>query len=248
MLMDIIQPMGRTFKNIGYVWKRELGAYFNSVVAYIVVILFLLITGALFWLNFFDEVTTLSLRSFFSQAPLFLAFFAPAITMRLLAEEKRLGTLELLMTMPLEDYEIVWGKFFAALTLLAVVFLMTLAYPITLSTLGDLDWGAVASGYIGLLLLGGAYAGIGIMASSWTRDQVVAILVAFSICFFLYLIDQLVGNPTGATARVVDYLSTNSHFNNIARGVVDFRDVFYYVSVTTVSLVIAQVSITARRW
>lgn len=248
MLMDIVQPMGRTFKNIGYVWKRELGAYFNSVVAYIVVILFLLITGALFWLNFFDEVTTLSLRSFFNQAPLFLAFFAPAITMRLFAEERRLGTLELLMTMPLEDFEIVWGKFFAALTLLAVVFLMTLAYPITLSALGNLDWGAVASGYIGLLLLGGAYTGIGIMASSWTRDQVVSILVAFSICFFLYLIDRLVGGASGTVARFVEYLSTQYHFENIAKGVVDFRDVFYYVSVTVVSLVIAQVSISAKRW
>jgi len=239
-----MQPL----KNIGFVWKRELGAYFNSVVAYIVVILFLLITGALFWLNFFQEITTLSLRSFFNQAPLFLAFFAPAITMRLFAEEQRLGTLELLMTMPLKDSEIVVGKFLAALTLLAVVFLMTLAYPITLSTLGDLDWGAVASGYVGLLLLGGAYASIGIMASSWTRDQVVSILVAFSICFFLYLIDQLVGNPTGSMAWVVEYLSTNYHFNNIARGVLDFRNVFYYVSVMAVSLLIAQVSISSRRW
>ena len=239
-----MQPL----RNIGFVWKRELGEYFNSVVAYIVVILFLLITGALFWLNFFQEITTLSLRSFFNQAPLFLAFFAPAITMRLFAEEKRLGTLELLMTMPLKDSEIVIGKFLAAVTLLAVVFLMTLAYPITLSTLGDLDWGAVASGYVGLLLLGGAYAAIGIMASSWTRDQVVSILVAFSICFFLYLIDQLVGSPSGTMAWAVEYLSTNYHFNNIARGVLDFRDVFYYLSLMGVSLLVAQVSIAARRW
>jgi ABC-2 type transport system permease protein len=235
-------------KNIGFVLKRELGAYFNSVVAYIVVILFLIITGALFWLNYFQQINLLSLRGFFSQAPLFLAFFAPAVTMGLFAEEKRMGTLELLMTMPLSDFEIVMGKFLAALSLLAVVFTMTLAYPITLSMLGDLDWGAVASGYLGLLLLGGTYAAIGLMASSWTRDQVVAILTAFSICFFLYLIDQLVGQPTGTMARVVDYLSTNSHFNNMARGVVDIRDVFYYVSVTGVALLVAQVSIASRRW
>jgi ABC-2 type transport system permease protein len=235
-------------KNIGFVLKRELGAYFNSVVAYIVVILFLLITGALFWLNYFQQINLLSLRGFFTQAPLFLAFFAPAVTMGLFAEEKRMGTLELLMTMPLSDFEIVMGKFLAALSLLAVVFTMTLAYPITLSMLGDLDWGAVASGYIGLLLLGGTYSAIGLMASSWTRDQVVAILTAFSICFFLYLIDQLVGQPTGTMARVVDYLSTNSHFNNLARGVVDIRDVFYYISVTGVALLVAQVSIASRRW
>jgi len=235
-------------KNIGAVMKRELGAYFNSVVAYIVVILFLLITGALFWLNYFQQINRLSLRGFFNQAPLFLSFFAPAITMGLFAEEKRLGTLELLMTMPLRDFEIVMGKFLAAVTLLGVVFTMTLPYPISLAWLGDLDWGAVAAGYIGLLLLGGAYSAIGIMASSWTRDQVVAILTAFSICFFLYLIDRLVGNPTGTLARMVEYMSTNSHFNNIARGVVDFRDVFYYVSVMGVALVITQVSVAARRW
>jgi len=228
--------------------KRELGAYFNSVVAYIVVILFLLITGALFWLNYFQQVNRLSLRGFFNQAPLFLAFFAPAITMGLFAEEKRLGTLELLMTMPLRDVEIVVGKFLAAVSLLGVVFVMTLPYPISLATLGDLDWGAVASGYIGLLLLGGSYAAIGVMASSWTRDQVVAILTAFSICFFLYLIDRLVGNQTGWIAQTVEYISTNSHFNNIARGVVDFRDVFYYFSVMGVALVITQVSVAARRW
>ena len=234
--------------NIGYVLKKELSSYFNSAVAYIVVILFLLITGALFWLNYFQQINTLSLRSFFSQAPLFLAFFAPAITMGLFAEEKRMGTLELLMTMPLRDVEIVLGKFLAAVSLLAVVFLMTLSYPITLSLLGDLDWGAVASGYIGLLLLGGTYSAIGLMASSWTRDQVVSILVAFSICFFLYLIDQLVGQPTGAMARTIEYVSTNSHFNNLARGVVDFRDVFYYLSVTAVALLITQVSVASRRW
>lgn len=235
-------------KNIAFIWKRELQAYFTSVVAYIVVVLFLVITGALFWLNFFQEISFLSMRGFFGQAPLFLAFFAPAITMGLLATEKRSGTLELMMTMPVSDFQIVTGKFLAACTLLAVVFAMTLPYPYTLSKLGDLDWGAVASGYVGLMLLGASYCAIGIMASSWTRDQVVAILVAFSLCFFLYLVDQLVGQPTGATAEVVEYLSTNSHFQNLARGVIDVRDVVYYVSVCAVCLVVAQASIASRRW
>lgn len=241
---------GHAMQNIGYILKRELGAYFNSVVAYIVVILFLIITGALFWLSYFQEVNLLSLRSFFGQAPMFLAFFAPAITMGLFAEEKRSGTLELLMTMPVSDFQIVAGKFLAATVLLAVVFVMTLPYPLTLDMLGDggLDWGAVWAGYIGLLLLGASYAAIGIMASSWTKDQVVAILTAFSICFFLYLIDQLVGQSSGMLAQVVDYLSTSYHFDNIARGVIDSRDVIYYLSVIGVSLTVAQVSIASRRW
>lgn len=235
-------------KNIAFVWKRELRAYFTSPVAYIVVTLFLLITGALFWLSYFQEISLLSLRSFFNQAPLFLAFFAPAITMGLLATEKRDGTLELMMTMPVSDLQIVVGKFFAACTLLAVVFLMTTPYAYSLSQLGELDWGATAAGYVGLMLLGSSYAAIGIMASSWTRDQVVAILVAFSICFGLFIIDQIVGQPTGSTAVAVQYLSTSFHFQNIARGVIDLRDVVYYVSLIVVSLAVAQASIASRRW
>lgn len=235
-------------KNIAFVWKREVRAYFTSPVAYIVVTLFLLITGALFWLSYFQEINLLSLRSFFNQAPLFLAFFAPAITMGLLATEKRDGTLELLMTMPISDLQIVVGKFLAACSLLAVVFLMTTPYAYSLSQLGELDWGATAAGYIGLLLLGSTYSAIGIMASSWTRDQVVAILVAFSICFGLFIIDQIVGQPTGSTAVAIQYLSTNFHFQNIARGVIDLRDVVYYVSVIVVCLAVAQASIASRRW
>lgn len=235
-------------KNIGFILKRELSSYFYSPVAYIVVMLFLIITGALFWLSYFQEINILSLRGFFAQAPLFLAFFAPAITMGIFAEEKRSGTLELLMTLPVSDFEIVAGKFLAALTLLITVFALTLVYPYTLSTLGPLDWGAVWSGYLGLTLLGASYAAIGLMASSWSKDQVVAILVAFSLCFFLYLIDQLVGQPTGTAAHIAEYLSTSYHFNNIARGVIDTRDVIYYLSLIALSLVIARFSIAARRW
>jgi ABC-2 type transport system permease protein len=231
-----------------YVARRQLGAYFNSVVAYIVAILFLVITGALFWLSFFQDVTVLSLRTFFGQAPLFLAFFAPAITMSLFAEEERSGTLELLMTMPLSDFQIVMGKFLAAVGLLCVVFAVTLFYPISLARLGDLDWGAVAAGYVGLVLLGASYSAIGLMASSWTKDQVVAILLAFSMCFALYLVDQLVGQPTGTTAQIVEYISTSYHFENIARGVIDTRDVVYYLSLIGVCLLVAQTSIATRRW
>ena len=234
--------------NIYFVWKKELKGYFSSIVAYIVVILFLLVTGALFWLNFFQEINVLSMRPFFNQAPLFLAFFAPAITMGLVSTEKRSGTLQLLMTMPVSDFQIVAGKFLAAVSLLAVVFAVTLFYPATLSQLGDLDWGATMAGYVGLLLLGGTYAAIGVMASGWTQDQVVSILVAFSLCFFLYVIDQLAGQPEGGFAAVVQYLSTSYHFQNIARGVVDLRDVIYYLSVTVVCLIVAQASIASRRW
>ncbi len=235
-------------KNIYFIWKKEVQGYFSSIVAYVVVILFLLVTGALFWLSFFQEINVLSMRGFFNQAPLFLAFFAPAMTMGLIASEKRSGTLQLLMTLPISDFQVVAGKFLASLTLLAAVFAVTLFYPATLSQLGDLDWGATMAGYVGLMLLGGTYSAIGIMASSWTQDQVVAILAAFSLCFFLYVIDQLAGQPSGGFALAIQYLSSSYHFQNIARGVVDLRDVIYYLSVTVVSLIVAQASIASRRW
>lgn len=235
-------------QNIYFIWKRELKAYFTSVVAYTVVVLFLLISGALFWLGFFKEINVLSLRSFFDQAPMYLAFFAPAITMGLLANEKRSGTLQLLMTMPVTDMQIVLGKFFAAVSLLAVVFAVTLFYPLSLAQLGDIDWGATMAGYVGLLLLGSTYCAVGIMASSFTRQEVVSILLAFFICFVLYIFDQLVEQPTGGLALAVQYMSTNYHFQNIARGVLDLRDVVYYVSVSWLCLYIARTTIASRRW
>jgi ABC-2 type transport system permease protein len=235
-------------KNIYFIWKREVTTYFTSPVAYFVVVLFLVIMGALFWLDYFREINNLSLRGFFEQAPLFLAFFAPAVTMGSFADEKRSGTLELTMTMPVSDASIVVGKFLAAVTLLSVVFAMTLPYPYTLSTLGNLDWGAVAAGYAGLLLLGSSYAAIGIMTSSWTREQVVAILSAFSICFALYVVGVFFGRTDGDVASAVQYISTGYHFGNLARGVIDLRDVIYYLSLIGVSLTIAHASISSRRW
>lgn len=240
-------------KPVWTIFKRELGSTFNSPVAYVVVILFLVITGALFWLSYFQEINVLSLRSFFDQAPLFLSFFAPAITMGLLASEKRSGTLQLMMTMPVKDSHIVLGKFLSSVFLLAVVFATTLPYALTLDMLAQgfgtrLDWGATMAGYIGLLLLGSTYAAVGLMASSFTRDQVVAILSGFSICFGLYLIDVIVGSPTGGGALLVEYLSTGYHFRNIARGVITLSDVTYYFSVIGVCLVIATSSIASRRW
>ncbi len=234
-------------KSIYFITRRELGRYFNSPVAYVVVMLFLVITGALFWLTFFEEVSLLSLRNFFGQAPLFLAFFCPAITMGSFSTERRAGTLELLMTMPVSEFQIVAGKYVAAMVLLGVVFSMTLVYPATLQLLGDLDWGAVAAGYLGLMLLGGAYVAIGLMASSWTRDQVVAILSGFAICFFLYLVAQLAAPVDGTVARIVEYSSTSYHFDHLSRGVVDLRNVVYYLSLIAVALTITTVSIGARR-
>lgn len=228
--------------------RRELANYFHSLTAYIVVILFLLITGGMFWMDFFQGFPELSMRRLFSDAPLFLAFFAPAVTMGLIAEEKRSGTLELMMTMPVSDTQIVVGKFLAAMTLLTVTFAFTLPYAYSIHTMGNLDWGPVIGGYVGLMLLGSAYTAVGIMVSSWTRDQIVSVLLGFFFCFVLFILDRLMGNASGLMARTLEYLSSNYHFQNIARGVISLSDVAYYISVTLVCLAAARATLAARRW
>lgn len=246
--MNIIRP-----DRVWWVCRRELGAMFESPVAYVVVVLFLLITGALFWLPFFGEMSPLSLRSFFMQAPMCLSFFVPAMTMSAFSSEERAGTLQLMMTLPITEWEVVLGKFASVCALLAMVFLTTLPYPLTLSLLAaqqqaTFDWGACVAGYVGLMMLGGAYAAIGLMASSWTRDQVVAILTAFTICFGLHLVDQFV--PTGASTTlwsVLGALSTSAHFHSISRGVLALSDVTYFLSLTVLALMITRASIAARR-
>jgi ABC-2 type transport system permease protein len=235
-------------KPVFFILKRELAEYFHSLTAYIVVILFLLITGGMFWLDFFEGFPELSLRAFFSDAPLFLAFFAPAITMGLLSEEKRSGTLELLMTMPVSDGQIVVGKFLAAVVLLTSIFLFTLPYAVSIAFMGDLDWGPVIGGYAGLILLGASYASVGIMVSSWTKDQIVSILLGFFLCFGIFILDRLFTKSTGVTATVFEYLSSNFHFQNIARGVIQASDIAYYLGLIAVCLTLARNSIASRRW
>lgn len=236
-----------------YIAQRELKAYFNSLTAYIFIGLFLLITGGLFWLDFFQAVRTeLTLRGFFFQAPLFMAFFVPALTMGLLSEEKRSGTLEMLMTLPVRDSEVVLGKFLATMALITVVLAATLFYPITLAGLASegtaMDWGPVWGGYLGLLLLGAAYTGVGVMVSSWTKDQIISIQVSFFFCFLLYILGPLSHDVSGWFGEFLWFMSTSGHFENIARGVVDIRDLLYYVSVALFGCTVAAVSLSARRW
>src|SRR5688572_7003115 len=160
--------------------KRELRTYFNSPVAYIVVMVFMLLAGYFFWQTIFIEKQA-EMRGYFGLTPMFFTFIIPAITMRLLAEEKGSGTLELLITMPVRDWEVVVGKFLAAMGMLAVLLGLTLVYAFTLSSIGPVDKGPTYGGYFGLLLMGGAYVGIGVMASSLTRNQIVAFILAFAI-------------------------------------------------------------------
>jgi ABC-2 type transport system permease protein len=227
--------------------KRELRTYFNSPVAYIVVTVFMLLSGYLFFNTLFIEKQA-EMRGYFGLTPMLFTFIIPAITMRLLAEEKGSGTLELLITMPVRDWEVVVGKFLAALGLLAVLLGLTLAYAFTLASIGPVDKGPTFGGYLGLLLMGGAYIAIGVMASSFTRNQIVAFILAFAICFSLYLFGRIVQIVPPALQPVVAFLSIDGHFESISRGVIDSRDILYYVSVMVVSLVIATAALESRKW
>ena len=236
-------------RNILTIGRRELGAYFNSPIAYIVIPAYLLVSGYLFFAQaFVAGAGEASLRGFFGLAPLLFIFFFPAVTMRLIAEEKRSKTIELLVTMPVTDWQIVIGKFLGALGVLVAALAATLVYAITLSTLGDLDWGTTIAGYLGLLLLGGSYIAIGVMASSWTKHQVAASLITVGITFALYVAGHYVSVMPKSIAPVVEYISLDAHFRNIARGVVDTRDLIYYASLIGVCLFLAAKSLDSRRW
>jgi ABC-2 type transport system permease protein len=227
--------------------KRELRTYFNSPVAYIVVTVFMLLAGYLFWNTVFIERQA-EMRGYFGLMPMLFTFIIPAITMRLLAEEKHTGTLELLITMPIRDWEVVVGKFLAAVGLLAALLLLTMVYAFTLAAIGPVDKGPAYGGFLGLLLMGSAYAAIGVMASSLTRNQIVAFILAFAISFGLYLFGRVVQIVPPTLQPLVAFLSIDNHFEAISRGVIDSRDVFYYLSVIAISLVVATVSLESRKW
>jgi len=227
--------------------RRELRTYFNSPVAYIVVTVFTIITGYLFFTQLFLEQQA-ELRGFFDKMPLLFMFLAPAITMRLLADEKASGTLELLITMPVRDWEVVLGKFLAAMGLLCAALGLTLVFAITVRALGPLDRGPTIGGYIGLLLMGGAYVAIGVMCSAFTRNSIVSFIVAFAISFALFLFGHVEQFAPQALQPLLHFLSISNHFENISRGVIDTRDVIYYASIIGVSLLFATLSLESRRW
>lgn len=233
--------------NVFPIYQRELRSYFNSPIAYVVIVVFLAIVGWFFTNNLF-LANIASLRLVFELVPLVFLFFVPAITMRLLAEEKKSGTLELLATKPVRDVEIVLAKFLAAWTLLAAALLPTLLYLITLMAIGDIDVGPVVTGYVGLLLMGGVYVAVGVLASGLTENQIIAFIVGFLFVFALFMIDKVLLYVPEAFSSTLEFLGVDYHFSNIARGVIDSRNVVYFFSVIGFSLLLATVSLERRKW
>jgi ABC-2 type transport system permease protein len=225
--------------------KRELHAYFDSPAAYVVLSVFLLFTGWFFSNPLFIE-NVASLRGLFEIAPFIFLFFVPAITMSLFAEERRAGTLELLLTMPIRDWQIILGKLLAATILLATALGLTFLYVVTLSLLGDLDFGATFGGYFGLLLYGMSCVAIGLLASSLTRNQIVAFILGFAIIFLLYLLDKVTLFVPASLVGLFQYLSIDYHYHNLLRGVIDSRDVLYYLSITLFACMLTAYNLARR--
>ena len=236
-------------RNIWAIGKREFGSFFNSPIAYFAITVFLVMIGGLFfWTEEFFDAGQATMRPFFEWAPMLFIFLLPAISMRLVAEEKRTGSLEMLITMPIRDVELMLGKLLGATLFLVVTLALTLAYPLVISQLGELDWGPVMGGYLGLLMLGIAYLAIGLMTSTWTRNQIVAFILALLICGIFYFVEDMAGALWASARDNVAHLSLRAHFENVAKGVLDTRDILYYVSVATIAVAVGTFSLESRRW
>jgi ABC-2 type transport system permease protein len=236
---------------IWIITKRELASFFDSLIAYVLLIIFLGLSGFFTWLfgNNVFLINQASLQVFFGIAFWTLFFFIPAITMRMLAEETRSGTIELLSTKAISDWQIVTGKFLASLLLIMIALLCTLPYYITISQLGSVDHGAIIGGYLALLFLSAGYISIGIFCSSITNNQIVSFLMALFIgIFFQVLFDVMGYSLRGVMGNVFNYLSMKSHFDSLSRGVIDSRDLIYFGSIILFGLTFSQMMLSRRNW
>lgn len=233
------------------VTARELRAYFNSPIAYVFLSVF---AGAALFTFFNVEAFfargVADLRGLFAPLPLLMILLVPALTMRLWAEEQKQGTLEVLLTLPVRDHELVAGKFLASWILLGCALGLTLALPVSAAILGRLDWGPVVGGYLGAVLLGGAYLAAGQFLSASTENQILAFILALVVCLALYGLgtEAFAGLFSDRLAGVLRALGTGSRFQSIARGVIDLRDLVYYASLTLFFLAACVLAVRARRW
>ncbi len=233
--------------NVMTIFRREMRSYFNSPVAYIVITLFLLVSGYFFSSTLFIN-NSADLRSLFGIAGFILMLFTPAVTMRLLAEERRAGTIEILVTLPVKDEEIVVGKFLAGFALTAISIVLTFIAYLTIASLGNADFGAALGGYLGLILMSGVYVAIGLFTSSLSPNQIIAFIVGFIIIFAFFMLDKILPFLPDALTSFFQYLSIDYHYSNISRGVIDSRDLIYYFSMIFFFLYLAVKMTQLRKW
>jgi ABC-2 type transport system permease protein len=249
------------------IYKKELRLYFTSPVAYVLLTIFLLIAGYFFYsiFAFFTRasmqaamnpqmgrdlnVTESVLRPLFANLSVILLLLMPLLTMRLFAEERRAGTIELLLTYPVRDGAVLVGKYLAAFTVYTVMIAGTLLYPLLLVIVrAQPEWGPLATGYLGLLLMGAMFLAVGVFASSLTENQIVAAVVTFGLLLMFWIIGwtaEIVGGPLGT---VLTHLSILEHNDTFAKGVLDTKDIIYYINFTALALFLTLRSLEARRW
>jgi len=252
-------------RNILTIWRKEMRSYFVSPIAYLLLTMFALIFGFFFWnalgyfvmmgmesqmrgqtfpMNLNEEV----IRPLLSNASVIGLFFIPMITMRLFAEEKRTGTIELLVTSPIRDTEIIIGKWLAALTLYATMLLFTALNFAFLFKYGNPDWKPLAIGYLGLLLQAGGLLAIGTFISTLTKNQIIAGAATFGVCLLLWVLEWVSGYETAAWAKVLAYMSVITHFESFAKGVLDLKDAIFYLTLIFVGLFFTSRSMESLRW
>jgi ABC-2 type transport system permease protein len=232
-------------RQVAQIFQKEFNSYFISPIAYIVISVFLLVTGWFFFATFF-LFNQANMRTFYALLPVVFAFVIPAITMRLISEELNIGSDEILLTMPVTLRDVILGKFLASVALIIAMMIPTFAYPLTVSLMGQLDWGPVVGGYVGAVLLGAAFSAVGLFASALTRNQIIAFIIGLAICFTLTLIDKMLFFLPRSLLGVFAYLGADFHFQNIAKGIIDTRDLLYFISVCFVGLYGAYLALQAK--
>lgn len=234
--------------NISTIYKKELGSYFKSPMAYIFLVFFALFNGY-FFTNTFFLMNQSDMRALFGIVPLVYLFFIPVVTMGLLAKEKNLGTFEIISTLPIRDAELVIGKYLSALTLILAGLGFTGVHLLTLLAVGTrIDYGAVLCGYLGLSLVGGFYAAIGTFSSSLTDNQVVAFIIGAVLVLIFFLMDKLLIFVPVSLAALVQFLSVDHHLANISRGVIDSRNLIYFGTLIWLFLTLTVRTVEIRKW
>lgn len=252
-------------RNVWIIWRKEMRSYFVSPVAYLLLVMFAVIFGFFFWniLNYFvftgmesqmrGEMMPMNLneqviRPLLSNVGVIGLFFIPMITMRLFAEEKRTGTIELLVTSPVRDGEIIMGKWLAALSLYACLLLLSALNFVFLFHYGNPDWKPLAIGYLGLLLQAGALLAVGMFISTLTKNQIIAGATTFGVCLLLWVLEWVGGYETATWATVLSYMSVVTHIGSFSKGLLDTKDAVYYVSLAFLGIFFTARSLESLRW
>jgi len=253
-------------QNILAIWQREMKSYFVSPIAYAVLTVFLFITGLVFYGNLTDivqytmsqaqmgqgtqpiDVPALVMQSLFRTTSVILLFLVPMLTMGLFSEERRRGTIELLLTTPVGHFQAMIGKYIASLTFLLILFVSSWITISALFIYGRPDWKPILSGYLGLFLFGASILALGLFISTLTENQIVAVVLTFGAILLLWLVRVFAGSSVGVTKSVIEYLSVTSHLDDFIKGVIDTSHIIYYVTFAFVGLFLAYRSLESMRW